>query len=452
MSITSSTPGLAVEHGVTDFYQGAILALVPALVVGRGYDLTASGGVVLAATIVSSVAQPAFGALADRRSMPWLRPAGLLVAGAGIGAVGLMGSYLMVCAAVLVSGLGVAAYHPQAARSVHAHNGTDSAMSWFSFGGTAGYAAGPVVTTAVIAGLGFSATPLLILPAALTAAAHLRGRTPPAGTSTRPHRTTPVAAVSERAEDWPRFSGLTTIVVLRSVTYYAVTTLLVIHLTTQRDLSLTLATAALTVFTATGAAATLLGGYLTRRAPRTAVIAGAYLLAAPAIIGLATSTHPAVTLGCAGVLGVGLHVPVALHTTLGQHLLPRHVGTAAGVTLGLSVSIGGISAPLIGAVAEHLGTTTALLVVAVLPLAAAAVTAALVHPRTVERAIQHAVLARVLLPTALTSELTTLAHTQDRGLDHVLHDAVAGYLSQHTPEPATANHSHPPRETSSQFP
>lgn len=172
------------------------------------------------------------------------------------------------------------------------------------------------------------------------------------------------------------------IVVLRSVTYYAVTTLLVVHLSTHRGLSLALATAALTVFTATGAAVTLLGGYLTRRAPRTAVIAASYLLTTPAIIGPATVTGAATTLACAALLGLGLHIPVALHTTLGQHLLPRHVGTAAGVTPGLSVSVNGLAAPLAGAAAQHVGTTTTLLAVAALPLAAAAATLTLVHPHT----------------------------------------------------------------------
>ncbi len=427
MSITSTTPGLALEHGVTDFYQGATLALVPALVVGAGYDLTRAGGVVLAATIVSSVAQPAFGALADRRSVPWLRPAGLLLAGAGIGAVGLMGSYLMVCVAVLVSGLGVAAYHPQAARSVHAHRTGDSAMGWFSFGGIAGYATGPVVTTAVIAGAGLTATPLLALPAAFAAATHIRLRTPMVSPPSR-HATTGTKE-SERAEDWPRFSGLTAIVVLRSITYYCVTTLLVVHLTTQRGLSLAMATTALTVFTATGAAATLLGGYLTRWAPRTVVIAGSYLFTTPAIVGVATATGPVSILAFAGLLGLGMHLPVPLHTTLGQHLLPRHVGTAAGVTLGLSISVGGLAAPLAGAVAQHLGTTTTLLTVAALPLAAAAATAALIHPRTVSAAIQHAALARLRLPATLTDEHLTLARTQDRRVDTVLHDAVADYLA-----------------------
>jgi hypothetical protein len=48
----------------------------------------------------------------------------------------------------------------------------------------------------------------------------------------------------------------------------------------------------------------------------------------------------------------GLYVPFSLHITLGQDLLPRRVGTASGVALGLTVSVGGIAAPALGALAD----------------------------------------------------------------------------------------------------
>ncbi|WP_433277217.1 hypothetical protein ACQPZA_36990 [Pseudonocardia xinjiangensis] len=45
-------------------------------------------------------------------------------------------------------------------------------------------------------------------------------------------------------------------------------------------------------------------------------------------------------------------MPFSLHITLGQDYLPRHVGTASGVTLGLTVSIGDLASPAIGALAN----------------------------------------------------------------------------------------------------
>jgi hypothetical protein len=64
------------------------------------------------------VVQPGFGALTDRyRNLGWLVAAGLLVAGLGIGLSGLGDNYLITWLAVAASGVGVAAYHPEATRT-----------------------------------------------------------------------------------------------------------------------------------------------------------------------------------------------------------------------------------------------------------------------------------------------------------------------------------------------
>ena len=52
---------LTVSHVVDDLYQGAVPALLPFLVVERGYSYAAATGITLAATVLSSVVQPAFG-------------------------------------------------------------------------------------------------------------------------------------------------------------------------------------------------------------------------------------------------------------------------------------------------------------------------------------------------------------------------------------------------------
>lgn len=44
----------------------------------------------------------------------------------------------------------------------------------------------------------------------------------------------------------------------------------------------------------------------------------------------------------------GLYVPFSLQVTLGQDYLPPRVGTAGGITLGLTVSIGGLASPAVG--------------------------------------------------------------------------------------------------------
>ncbi|MBA2694912.1 MAG: MFS transporter [Actinobacteria bacterium] len=364
---------LAIEHGVDDFYQGVVPALVPFLIAERGYTLAQAGGVALAATLLSSLLQPAFGALADRRPMAWLRSAGMLTAATGVAAVGLVDSYPAVWLMALLSGLGVAAFHPEAARAVHRTGTGDTGMGWFTFAGLTGYAAGPILATAVFGTLGLTASPLLAAPAVIVLLAGQTWGRNSIGTaidSCGPEG----AQIGAPPDDWRRFGVLTTIVVIRSLTYYAVVTFLVVYLTTQAGFGLATATAALTALTTFGALGTLAGGYLARRFSRLAVLGVASLVTPAALMIVLSARNTPMLLLAAAALGVALNAPVALHVTLGQHYLPNHLGAAAGVTLGLAVSVGGLATPGLGALADQNSIRTVLTGIAVLPVVAAGLT------------------------------------------------------------------------------
>jgi len=364
---------LAIEHGVDDFYQGVVPALVPFLIAERGYTLAQAGGVALAATLLSSLLQPVFGALADRRPMAWLRSAGMLTAATGVAAVGLVDSYPAVWLMALLSGLGVAAFHPEAARAVHRTGTGDTGMGWFTFAGLTGYAAGPILATAVFGTLGLTASPLLAAPAVIVLLAGQTWGRNSIGTaidSCGPEG----AQIGAPPDDWRRFGVLTTIVVIRSLTYYAVVTFLVVYLTTQAGFGLATATAALTALTTFGALGTLAGGYLARRFSRLAVLGVASLVTPAALMIVLSARNTPMLLLAAAALGVALNAPVALHVTLGQHYLPNHLGAAAGVTLGLAVSVGGLATPGLGALADQNSIRTVLTGIAVLPVVAAGLT------------------------------------------------------------------------------
>jgi FSR family fosmidomycin resistance protein-like MFS transporter len=181
-------------------------------------------------------------------------------------------------------------------------------------------------------------------------------------------------------EDWPRFGVLTLVIITRSIAYYAVVTFMAVELVGRDDFGLAAAGGALTAFTAVGALGTLTGGYLTRRFERVSVIVVAYLAAIPCLAAVLLAPGVLLVLVAAGLLGLALNVPLPLHTTLGAHYLPRHPGTAAGITLGVAVSIGGLSTPFLGMVADVQGPRTVLLAATALP-AVAAVLAILLRPR-----------------------------------------------------------------------
>ncbi|NEA04612.1 MFS transporter, partial [Streptomyces sp. SID10116] len=131
---------LALSHACVDVHQGAVAALVPFFVAERAYTYAAASGIVLAASLLSSVVQPLFGALTDKWAMPWLLPVSALVGGGGVALAGVGGSYAVTLLVVAVSGVGVAAYHPEAARVARqASRGSHTAMSWFSLGGNVGF-------------------------------------------------------------------------------------------------------------------------------------------------------------------------------------------------------------------------------------------------------------------------------------------------------------------------
>jgi MFS transporter, FSR family, fosmidomycin resistance protein len=125
---------LTFTHIADDLYSGAVPALLPFLALERHYSCAGLTGIMLGATFLASVVQPGFGALTDKhRNLGWLLAAGLLVAGLGIGLAGLGDSYLITWAAVAASGVGVAAYHPEATRVARGLAGDSTqAMSWFT--------------------------------------------------------------------------------------------------------------------------------------------------------------------------------------------------------------------------------------------------------------------------------------------------------------------------------
>jgi hypothetical protein len=110
---------LSLGHFSIDFCQGVVPALVPFLVVDRHFSYTAAAGLVFAISATSSVVQPLFGQLADRLALPWLLPASVFLAGAALSLGAQSADYGVVLTAFGLSGLGVAAFHPEAARKAY---------------------------------------------------------------------------------------------------------------------------------------------------------------------------------------------------------------------------------------------------------------------------------------------------------------------------------------------
>ncbi|MGW7545201.1 MFS transporter [Streptomyces sp. NPDC054770] len=364
MSRNRSITLLSVGHACVDIYQGAVASLVPFFVAERAYSYAAVSGIVLAASVLSSVAQPVFGLLTDRWAMPWILPVSTVLGGLGIALSGLSGSYLLTLVFVAVSGVGVAAYHPESARIARlASEGSHSAMGWFSVGGNLGFAAAPLMVTAVVASGGLHRSPLLVLPAlagcllCLPVLRVLRKRTAPGG---------PGTAVAVGVDDRASFVKLSLAVVFRSVVFVGLSTFISLYARQRTGGGTAAGTAALFVLYAGGALGSVLGGSLANRWDRVTVARWSYLLTVAAVAGTVFVPGPVFYVFVA-LTSAGLYVPFSLHVTLGQDYLPTRVGTAGGVTLGLTVSIGGLVSPLIGSIADATSLRTALAPLILMP-------------------------------------------------------------------------------------
>ncbi|MEU7381998.1 MULTISPECIES: MFS transporter [unclassified Streptomyces] len=108
------------------------------------------------------------GLLADRHRLRWMSPLGISLAGIGAGLSGLVPSYPLVFALLLLAGVGIAMFHPPTGRDARrAAGGSATAMSYFAAGGSVGFFIGPALVTPALDNLGIGATPLFIPPAVL---------------------------------------------------------------------------------------------------------------------------------------------------------------------------------------------------------------------------------------------------------------------------------------------
>ncbi|MFC3518455.1 MFS transporter [Streptomonospora nanhaiensis] len=362
---------LAVGHACVDVYQGAVAALVPFLVSERAYTYAAASGIVLAATLLSSVVQPLFGALTDRWPLPWLLPVSTLAGGAGVALAGVTDSYGLTLAVVAVSGIGVAAYHPEAARAARAASrGSHVAMGWFSLGGNLGFAAAPLMVAAVVATGGLGASPLLVVPAvagaALCAAALRALAAPSSAAAPAPGAGAAPARRPAGRDDWRSFALLSGAIACRSVVFVGLSAFIALYARERTGGGDAAGAFALFVLYLGGAVGTVAGGRLATRFGRLPVVRWSYGLSVLAVAGVVLVPGPLLHLFVA-LTSAGLYVPFSLHVTLGQDYLPRRVGTAGGVTLGLAVSVGGIASPAVGALADAASLQAALAPLIALP-------------------------------------------------------------------------------------
>ena len=361
---------LSLGHMLTDISGGAIPALLPVLVAQRGLSYVAASGIVVASTVISSVIQPALGYASDRRPAPWLMVAGVLLAGLGLGLTGVAPSYWLIIACVLLCGTGVAMFHPEGYRFANYVAGEQPArgMSFFSVGGNTGSALGPLVATGLVAAFGLSGLWWMLLPAGVVALILFRSL--PRFESFRPGASAPKAGAAPQTAHWPAFWRLVLVIIVRSSLYYGLLTFVPLYFTQVRHASLATANSALTCLSLAGIVGTLAAGQVADRLGRKRMLLVLLVAIAPLMLAFLNASGLAAFIWVA-LVGMALVATFTIAVVLGQEYVPTQVGVASGMTTGLAIGLGGMTTPLLGALADARGVTTTLFVLAGLPILAA---------------------------------------------------------------------------------
>ncbi|HEX4281724.1 MAG TPA: MFS transporter, partial [Solirubrobacteraceae bacterium] len=368
--------GLSLCHMFTDIAQGSIPALLPFLIAENHISIAAASALILAATISSSVIQPLFGLASDRLSLPWLMPLGPALGGLGVALVGFAPNYALTFAAVLLSGLGVAAFHPEGSRFANYVSGSRraSGMSRFSVGGNIGFALGPVFVTPLLIAFGLHGTAFLLIPTWAMAAVMIHEL--PRLKTFRRDVVGGRVRQDQHDEAWGPFAVLAAVIAVRSFVYFGMVTFIPLYYDHVLHTSKALGSVALSAMLLGGAVGTLAGGPLADRFGRRNVLIGSMLVIPPLVVGFLLS-GPILGVAFAALAGAATIATFAVTIVMGQEYLPGRLGVSAGVTIGLSIGLGGVGAPLLGLLADAHGLKAVFEVVAVLPFLALALTLAL---------------------------------------------------------------------------
>lgn len=372
----------ALGHLFTDLNQGAVPALLPFFISEYQLSYASAAGLVAALSIASTVIQPVFGFYADRLSKPWLIPAGVAVAGCGVAFCTLLPDYWFAVSMIVLSGIGIAAFHPEGARLVHNHAGDRKAtgMSVFAVGGQMGIALGPIMAAAVVSAWGLRGTAFLAIPFVLMAA-FLAVQLAGAGGGHAAAKAVPGARTGEEQRDrWGPFAIVTGVVILRSIIFYGLNTFIPLYWIHIYQQSATTAGTALSIMFGAGVVGTLWGGRLADTYGHRRVVLAGYVALIPLLVLLVQLRDVVVATALLIPIGIVLLSTYSPLVVMGQHFLPNRVGLASGITLGVAISIGGIVAPLLGHVADGYGLPSALTVLSFLTVPAVLLTLMLPRP------------------------------------------------------------------------
>lgn len=352
-------------HGVTDLSAGALFVALPFFKAKFALTYAQVGAIALMQNLTSSVSQPLFGYFSDRNPRPWLMPVGCLISGVAMLFSLWTSQYYLVLISTAITGLGVAAFHPEAAKTANLLSGEAKGVgvSLFAVGGNAGFALGSVVLATLLFGGASGKLLLYLVPFALIGVPLLRlvRKLPVVKAEKVGSLGSLKAAIS-----WPLLA-LLGMVLTRSTVASGISTFMPLYYISYLQGSEVYANSLLTVYLAFGAAGTLMGGVMSDRygSKRVMIYSTLPISLLLYLFPIAGDIGAFIVLALASIL---LSATFTSSLVLAQRMMPNNVGMASGLTIGLSVGLGAMGVMSLGKVADLWGMPMIFMILACLPV------------------------------------------------------------------------------------
>jgi len=168
--------------------------------------------------------------------------------------------------------------------------------------------------------------------------------------------------------NWVELTKLTIVVAFRSLAYLGLIAFLPLYLQAT-NISLLVGSRLLFVMLFFGAIGGIVGGYLSDRIGRKAVIVGSLLLSTPMFYCF-LHTSGVLSYVLLALAGAALLASFSVTVVVAQEIISKNAAMASGLMLGFGIGIGGLGVGLVGILAEHYGVSFAINLLIWLPLLA----------------------------------------------------------------------------------
>lgn len=358
---------MMIAHLCDDLNQGALVAVIPFLVLHNGYSYAEVTALLLASNAASAIIQPLFGWLGDKKPRPWLMAAGIFLAGIGMAGVGVLPNYPLIMASAMLSGIGVAMFHPEGGRLVNLTAGEQKGkgMSIFAVGGKLGFTFGPLVATAAITLWGLPGTLIFIIPSTLCAAI-LLSQNKALLSYSNPDKQSSDESLYQ--DNWVGFGFVMGAISCRSIMYYAFLSFIPLFLVYNLGQEEAFASSVISLFALVCAVGTIASGWAGQLLGAKKLIIVSYACVAIEVVIFAFNGSLIIALILIAFLALTCDISYPSAVAMGQSFVPHHLGMASGLSFGVMVCIGGLMTPVFGLIGDYFGLQVVMLCVTAIAL------------------------------------------------------------------------------------